>query len=72
MQLKCTRVLHETLFVPILMYSSETVIWKEKKRSSIRAVHMDNLTGLLGIRRMDKVPIDKEVLRGDQGGGRKG
>ena len=30
------------------------MIWKEE-RSRIRAVQMDNLRGLLGIRRMDKV-----------------
>ena len=38
------------------MYGSETMLWQEKKRSRIRAVHMDNLRGFLGIRRMDKVP----------------
>ena len=38
------------------MYASETIIWKEKERSRIRAIQMDNLNGLLGIRRMDKVP----------------
>ena len=38
------------------MYGSETLIWKEKERSRIRAVQMDSLRGLLGIRRMDKVP----------------
>ena len=35
------------------MYGSEAMIWREKGRSRIRAVQMD---GLLGIRRMDKVP----------------
>ena len=30
--------------------------WKEKERFRIRAVHMDNLRGLLGIMRMDRVP----------------
>ena len=44
------------LFVPVLMYSSESMIWREKKRSRIWAVQVDNLIGLLGIRRMDKVP----------------
>ena len=29
---------------------------KEKERSRIRAVQMDNLRGLLGIRKMDRVP----------------
>ena len=46
LQLECARVLHEALFVPVLMYGSETII---------RAVQIVNLRGLLGIRRMDKV-----------------
>ena len=53
MQLEYTRVFQESLLVPVLMYGSETVIWKE--RSRIKAVHMDNLRGLLAIR-MDEVP----------------
>ena len=36
---------------------SETMLWKEKERSRIRALQMDNLRGLLGIRRMDRFPI---------------
>ena len=36
-------VLHKTLLVPIVKYGSETMLWKEKKRSRIRAVQMDNL-----------------------------
>ena len=43
LQLECVRDLHETLFVPFLMCD----------RSRIRAVKMENLRGLLGIRRMD-------------------
>ena len=31
-------VLHETLLVPVLMYDSETMLWKEKERSGISAV----------------------------------
>ena len=54
LQLQCDRALHETLLVSVLMYGSETLLWKE--RSRIRAVQMDNLKGLLGIRRMDRVP----------------
>ena len=42
--------------MPVLTYGSETMIWREKERSRIRAVQMDNLRSLLGIRRMDKVP----------------
>ena len=40
----------------ILTYDSEKMICREKERSRIRAVQMDNLRGLLGIRRINKVP----------------
>ena len=56
LQFECTRVLHETLLVPILMYGSKAMLWKEKERSRVRAVQMDNLRGLLGVGRMDGVP----------------
>ena len=29
-QLECDRVLHETLLVAVLMYGSETMLWKER------------------------------------------
>ena len=32
------RVLDEIMFVPVLMYCSESMIWKEKERLRIRAV----------------------------------
>ena len=38
------------------MYGSETMIWRDKERPRIRAVQMENIRGLLDIRRMDKVP----------------
>ena len=50
--LSCVRVLHESLLVPVLMHGSETMIWKEKKRYRIMPVQMNNLRGLLGIKRM--------------------
>ena len=53
---ECARVSHETLLVRVLMYDSETILWKEQERSRLRAVQMDNLRGLLGITRMDRVP----------------
>ena len=53
--LECARVLHESLLVPVLTNGSETIIWREKERFRIRAVQIDNLRGLLDIRRMDKV-----------------
>ena len=56
LQLECARVLHESLLVTVLTYRSETMIWREKERSRILAIQMDNVRGLLGIRRMGKVP----------------
>ena len=44
------------LLVTFLMYISETMLWKEKERLRIKAVLMDNLRSLLGIRRVDRVP----------------
>ena len=55
MQLEFARVLNESFLVPVLIYGSETMIWRENQRSRIRAVQMDNLRGLPGIKRMDKV-----------------
>ena len=55
LQPECARVLHESLLVPVLTHGSEIMIWKEKERYMIWAMQMDNLRGLLGIRRMDKV-----------------
>ena len=56
LQLECDSVLHESLLMPALTYGSETMTWREKERSRIRALHVDNLRGLLGIRSMNKVP----------------
>ena len=44
------------MLAPVLMHGSETMLRKEKERSRIRAVQVDNLKGLLGIGRMDRVP----------------
>ena len=49
-------VLHEILLVPLLRYGNETMLWKKKERSRVKAIQMDNLRGLLGIRRMDGIP----------------
>ena len=38
LQLECARIFHETLLVPVLMYGSDTMLWKEKERSRVRAV----------------------------------
>ena len=65
-------VLHETMLIPVLVYGSETRLWKKEKRSRIRAIQMDNLKGLLGIRRMDSPGItDKGVVLSEEGGRRK-
>ena len=51
------RVLHETLPVHVLLYGSKAImILREKKIYRFITVHMDNLRGLLCIRRMDSVP----------------
>ena len=38
------------------MYQFLTMLLKEKERSRVKTVQMDNLRGLLGIRMMDRVP----------------
>ena len=55
--------------MPVLMYDSKTMIWMEKERSRIKAVQMDNLRVLLGIRRMDSPKcMIKGVLLSDERG----
>ena len=46
-------MLHDALLLSIILYGSEIVVWKDKKRSKIRAVKMDNIRDLLSIKRMD-------------------
>ena len=49
------------------------MLWKEKERSRVRAVQLDNLRGLLGIRRIDSPKcMDKGVLRSEEGSRLKG
>ena len=48
--------MHETMLGPVLTYASETMLWKEKERSRVRTVQVDNLRGLLSFRRMDRIP----------------
>ena len=56
------------LQVPVLMYGSETMLWREKERSRLRAVRMDNLRGLLGIRKMDSPKcMDRGVVWSEEG-----
>ena len=56
LRLECARVLCESLLVPVLLYSSETVIWRENGRSSVRLCRRTTSEVLLGIRRMGRVP----------------
>ena len=49
-------VLHKAFLEPVLMYGNETMLWKDKKRSRIMAIQMDNVKGLLSIKRIDRVP----------------
>ena len=42
-------MLHEALIVPVLLYGSETMVWRERERSRIRAIQMYNLRSLLVI-----------------------
>ena len=45
--------------MPVLIYDSETMKWKEKERFRIRTVQMENLRDLIAIRRMDRVPNER-------------
>ena len=54
LQLECAS-LASNIACPCSYVWSETMLWKEEERSRVRAVQMDNLRGLLGIRRMDRV-----------------
>ena len=50
LQLECARGLHEELLVPVLLYGCASMIWRETERSGFRAVQMNSLRGLLGVR----------------------
>ena len=50
--LQYAMVLPRGMVVPVLMHGSETVVWKENEESRVKAVQIDNLNGLFGIRRM--------------------
>ena len=65
LQLDCGKVLYETLLMPVLVYGSETIVWKEEERSRIRVVQIYDLRGLLDIRKLDKV-LDVERMGNDK------
>ena len=50
LELHYVKMLHEPSFVAVLLYVSETVVWREKERSRIGAVQMDNHRGFLCMR----------------------
>ena len=54
-QLEGARILNETMLIPVLMYGSETML-REEERYVTRAIKMNNLRGMLGNRRKDRVP----------------
>ena len=56
-------MVHERLLMPFLLYGNETMIWREKDRSRIRAVQIDNLRSLIEYR-MYKLEIYEEVAKG--------
>ena len=66
LQLECASVLHESLLGLVVMHGSDTILWKEKERSRVRFVQMDNLRGLLDIRRIERIPNAR--IRGVCGG----
>src|SRR5678816_543145 len=43
------------------MCSSETLVWNKRYNSKVQCVQMDNLRGVLGVRRIDK--MKKERIR---------
>ena len=43
----------------LLLYDSETMLWREKERSRFRAEQIDKFRGLLGIRRMRRVASER-------------
>src|SRR5678815_307076 len=55
LSLECARVLHEGMLSPVLMYSSETMVWNKRYRSKVQRVQMDNFRGVLGVKRIDKM-----------------
>jgi hypothetical protein len=55
LNLECLKRLHECMLVPVLMFGSEVMVWSQKNISRVQAVQMDNLRGVLGVRKVDKM-----------------
>ena len=62
----------ETLLVPV-MYGSDTMLWKKKERSRIRAVQMDNLKRFAGYQEDGQNPecMDEKIVWSDEMGRQK-
>ena len=56
LRLECAKVLYESLLVLVLMHVKGTKVRSEKERSRVRVEQMDNLGGLVGIRRIEILP----------------
>src|SRR5678815_4983448 len=61
LSLECARALHEGMLLPVLLYSSETMVWNKKYRSKVQCVQMDNLRDMLGVKRINK--MRNELIR---------
>ena len=61
LSVQAARGLHEGVLVPTLTYGCETLVWHEREKSRVRAVEMDMLRGVCGVRRIDWVR--NEVVR---------
>ena len=46
LSLDCTRVLHEDMWLSVLMYSRETILWNKRDRSKMQSVQKNNLGGV--------------------------
>lgn len=60
LNIECTRVLRESM-LPLLIYSSETMAWNMMYRFKMQSVQMDNVWGVLGMLRINKMRNDPRV-----------
>ena len=56
LQFECAMVLQEVLLMSVLLYESETVVQREKEKSRIRAIQIDNFRGPLDVSRRYRMP----------------
>lgn len=60
LNLECTRLLQESMLILTLKYSNETEVRKKKKIEN-KALQIDNLRGMLEVRRIEK--IGNKIIR---------